>query len=806
MNIEEDVGMLNKLTNVILKPVFVILWSFLSLSVAVYAMNGEEESPVIRVRNAIEKINTAIEKDAIEVGAQNYHSIYIALGLTGVGKSTLINFLGGKQIKAVAPTGVRVIDIVGESFKGIEVGHDTISKTAVPAYWHDAANGIIYYDAPGFVDTGSPIRTKEEAEITNAFAIYKLFATFPRDRIKIMLTIPEDHIKDRGTGIRETVTTMGQFFRNNLADVARGTCVIVTKQDEYDAPEDARMRLGAIAREGQGAFAPPSLGFLQNLAGRLEGERLIEGSKIAFFPKPTRDERGRILEGGGWETAKREIATALRDTAYLNNNIVPTLAISEKAKEYVDSLSKDEIDAKMREFISTICINGIKEHCKRKILNNQDSPQVIRTYFVDLANRIANLNTSDLTTFKHGMEELLRECELNDLTLRKLTSLIDYGIFFKQLNPETTYKINEWADTLSAIKRHLLMLGKDPVILDGYDEDGKDLTSLRIVGFLVGVSDIPESIINLGEYNGRKNIKRVDLYGINTIYLDKNLINHGKENENGLSFDFIAPNWQIIAPRTIDSSGGIGSDGVNGANGNTSGAHGSNGTPGKPGGNGGNFYGKGINFTDIKNLTINTSGGKGGRGGNGGNGADGLVGQNGDLNVVTRTEQFRMILNFEQIHEYHEQLGTAGTNGGNAGQGGIGGIGGKNGSVVIDGAEAKWTCNATEGNAGDPGTHGMAGRKGKHGDHSHGCICRLLPSGKQFNVITPLGHHPSAKGTLFDGQPANAHNVDRREEPQAFSLRKEQLIEVYSGLYNSYVTKDPHNPFIAPWDINADNT
>ena len=268
--------MINKLISIgNFKVVLSVLILF--LSTAIYPMDEKQES-VNRVMSLIKETNARIEKDAQEIKKiENLDSIYIFLGLTGAGKSTIINFLANNKMMVRSNLGFRAIYVVDHTIEGIEIGNDVTSETKYPAYWYDQEKGIIYYDTPGLTDTGSSEITRAEAEIVNAYSIFKLFEILPRDKIKIVLVMTEGSINGRGAGMRDTIAIMGSYFKNHLKEVAQGTCIIVTKQNELTEPNQVLEVFRSVFANGRGTFTKESLLFLENL---------VSESKIVFFPKP----------------------------------------------------------------------------------------------------------------------------------------------------------------------------------------------------------------------------------------------------------------------------------------------------------------------------------------------------------------------------------------------------------------------------------------------------------------------------------------------------------------------------------------
>lgn len=748
------------------KVVLSILITFLSMSVYPIDKISENKDAIQLVKDRIKEISKQIDNDAKEIKKLDDNhllgSIYIVLGVTGEGKSTLINFLGKnssivvKEIREMPTIDVEI------PFTGMKVGHNS-SETSVPVYWYDKDSKIVYYDVPGFAATGSNKIKKEVAEIIDTYSINKLFQALPRDKIKIMLVMSEGSIDSRGPSFSRSISAIGGFFKNHPKEVANGTCIVVTKQNLFITHKPIKERLSLTSDNGEGSYTKESLVFLKEL----------QSSKIVFFPRPTRDEIGQSLTEGKWSKVREAIASALTNTSNFSKEITPTLDASDEAKEYIPILSKDEFD-KIKEFIINDVVKEIEEFCWNKITTTQINSQEFRADFtklsiqlkelIDLSIQLKNLDVDNIDQFMQKMKDVfVGGCDRADL-YNEIKISVDNMLFFKELNKSVVFPLKELVSALSNIQGYIAELGKDPKF---YILDSSDV--LQIVGLLVGTSDIPSPLINDGKYKGR-DIKRVDVYGLNTLWLDSNITSHGKEDKNGLSFSFIAPKWKIVNKVTIDLNGEDGKDGVNGINGVYPGAHGSDGAPGRPGGNGGSFYGKGMEFggkEHLELLTINTSGGKGGNGGNGGNGADGYIGNDGNCAKKIQIED-------GETHKVWvcNDSGASGSNGGNAGQGGAKGLSGNKGkgNGNIYGATADYV-HYNYANDGREGNHGRVGKKGEHGKDCNGredesCSCGTKRCGNwNWNELSCDRKIPSTKQALLDGQLIDAFNSDGRIEP-----------------------------------------
>ena len=84
--------------------------------------------------------------EAIPIDRDNKEAI-IVIGDTGVGKSTILNFLAGAQL--VVKYGIKpYLDTSNET--KIKIGHQKYSETSVPT--KAVIQGMAFYDCPGFKD------------------------------------------------------------------------------------------------------------------------------------------------------------------------------------------------------------------------------------------------------------------------------------------------------------------------------------------------------------------------------------------------------------------------------------------------------------------------------------------------------------------------------------------------------------------------------------------------------------------------------------------------------------------------------
>lgn len=176
--------------------------------------------------NSIEDIEKSIKvvERRIKRTIHLFHGIpkVLLIGDTGVGKSSLKNYLNGKAPEIIQGKGKSIL-LQGEGiFSGKKSG------TTIPSLSHDTNNNVIYCDCPGFKDTKG-IRQ----EIINAFAIDYLLSYNEKDnKVKVLLTVLASDFEDglRGGNILDTLNRLKKMFPN-IEELKRAIGLIITKGD-----------------------------------------------------------------------------------------------------------------------------------------------------------------------------------------------------------------------------------------------------------------------------------------------------------------------------------------------------------------------------------------------------------------------------------------------------------------------------------------------------------------------------------------------------------------------------------------------
>jgi hypothetical protein len=146
---------------------------------------------------------------------------------------------------------------------------------------------------------------------------------------------------------------------------------------------------------------------------------------------------------------------------------------------------------------------------------------------------------------------------------------------------------------------------------------------LSLKGTIIGTSDIVRALQN----QQQTNINRIDVFGLNTLFIDEDITSHGS------SMHLLAPQWKVVGSRFINLSG---NNGIHAPR--ELAPEGVDVQPGTFGSHGGHIFGKGRQFSNMSHLTISTNGGNGQ---NGGEGHDGRNGDDGSLKSVRAEYYYR---------------------------------------------------------------------------------------------------------------------------------------------------------------------
>ncbi|MBA2649263.1 MAG: 50S ribosome-binding GTPase [Legionella sp.] len=195
----------------------------------------------ISLPRSIKAIEEAMDKVR---GAEDKIGV-LFFGLTGQGKSTLINFLLGVDYQIKKERGLKSVVPKGESAETARVGNSTTSETLFPQVISPKQGNYVFVDLPGFEDTRG---TAEE--ICAAASIFMVTKQL-RGIQSLLFICAWDSLADtRLVPYRRAAENVGAMIALH-PEAANNFVLVVTKPEGGDIPttvEDVRERLEDLSK------------------------------------------------------------------------------------------------------------------------------------------------------------------------------------------------------------------------------------------------------------------------------------------------------------------------------------------------------------------------------------------------------------------------------------------------------------------------------------------------------------------------------------------------------------------------------
>ena len=176
----------------------------------------------MNLESAIEETQRKMEKFKVN---QDATFIY-CLGLTGSGKSTLINYLMGAKdmLKVEEDMGQHLI-INDNETDYPKIGNTVDSCTDIPATYASLRGDSIYVDASGFMDTKGDIQ-----EIVNGYSNAQMFKRGIKTKI-LLLVENSTLLSGKGSVLTEIVRRLVELFPRDLSHLTKSIALVVSKVD-----------------------------------------------------------------------------------------------------------------------------------------------------------------------------------------------------------------------------------------------------------------------------------------------------------------------------------------------------------------------------------------------------------------------------------------------------------------------------------------------------------------------------------------------------------------------------------------------
>jgi hypothetical protein len=172
---------------------------------------------------ALQLVKDELDKHKSLLTISKDRDIVVFFGNTGVGKSTIINFLGKKPLK-IGRWRQNYELINNFDTTAMKIGHGLNSETAYPQYLD--VDGLLYFDLPGFVDSNGSIK-----DLVNASFIYQVLVKAKSVRFVFVLG-QEQITSDRGVGMK---TFFEAIFKaaSNFYELIRSNSMLVLNKTHF---------------------------------------------------------------------------------------------------------------------------------------------------------------------------------------------------------------------------------------------------------------------------------------------------------------------------------------------------------------------------------------------------------------------------------------------------------------------------------------------------------------------------------------------------------------------------------------------
>jgi hypothetical protein len=249
----------------------------------------------------------------------------MVLGLTGTGKTTLINYLNGVPLVGMRKGLSWRVNLKNESHTlpcGFEIGHNVHSQTHLPSAYTPPGSDFSYLDNPGFKDTGGL-----EYGIANSF--FRNEITENIDEFKFLLLVTPNGLDERGQQFRDSMDGFSEFLEvfdsENAEGLSKSIGIVVARVDNKGmSDEELKKGLRDLLLEILNDIKKSAQKRLSDCGSDIKCQwqiknrelvfrRVIEDSQLEIFSSPT----SKATLG---DTQKNQILKMIDSLQYVKKN------------------------------------------------------------------------------------------------------------------------------------------------------------------------------------------------------------------------------------------------------------------------------------------------------------------------------------------------------------------------------------------------------------------------------------------------------------------------------------------------------
>ncbi|MBL8676338.1 MAG: 50S ribosome-binding GTPase [Alphaproteobacteria bacterium] len=422
-------------------------------------VTDEEAKRIKKDHKILEKTLALIDLGEKELSKHTDQESILVIGRTGVGKSTLVNYLTNPENMHVINyknpksssfgKGKLVIDLKNNSIKSPAIGHAMDSETTVPNKW--SGQNVVYWDCPGFDHVDDSEKTIPQ-DIANAFFIKKIFNI--TEKAKILLVLSWEELgSTRADKIKSLTDTLGNLFqRNGFDKMLDGLSLVVTKTDGKDI-DDMKEKIAENLTAK--CFRKESIG-KQILEFFLNSDK-----KISLFNAPR--QVGELTEGKNKKLLGPQnhsnMIRVIDETVFIDKPKV-NVAVSKDSLLAVEGLAKS-VNTKVNDLLSILCQNmtmQYKQHAENVLRDNDKvSPAIISDLIKSLKSLYDSItelasvseNENSVSVFTQQIEERIinnDSIRIDKDIFKEVLQNVGYIEFFKEVNKNAVVnvRIQEW--------------------------------------------------------------------------------------------------------------------------------------------------------------------------------------------------------------------------------------------------------------------------------------------------------------------------------------------------------------------------